>query len=129
MEAKYFKIIELPTEDILKLLSIFEQNSKVTQTEAGKKAAEEFKKELRKIHNECEAKLQESLTQPEKEIERLRDNLDEVQKEYDNARIEWEKKLEDTVQDITEKFQKQHSIIEAMSSPSNDLLTGKTNIS
>lgn len=108
METKYFQIMGMPMEDILKLLSTFEQNSQVTQTEAGRKAAEEFKKELRRIHNEWEIKLQNAVEQPQKEIELLREELDDVKREYSSAKIQWEQKLDSTVHEITEKLQKHH---------------------
>lgn len=57
MESKYIKMMTLPAEDINKILSTFEQSSKMTETEAGKKVAEEFRKELRKIKDECDEKL------------------------------------------------------------------------
>jgi polyhydroxyalkanoate synthesis regulator phasin len=104
MEAKYFKIMAMPMEDIMKLLQVFEQNSKITQTEAGRKAAEEFKKELRKIREDCEKKMESAIDQPSKEIKFLRQELDEIKREYANAKNEWELKFEEKVKEITKNL-------------------------
>lgn len=94
----------MPKEDVEKLWKMVQlRNGDLPEgidgdgANFGKKLEEEFKKELRKIHHDCEIKLESSIQQPEKEIKALRHELDDLRREYMTEKMKWENKLEEAV--------------------------------
>ena len=57
LNTTYLKMIEMPKEDISKILLSFDEKEKAKRSHEGKKAEEAFMKEVKQIRRDCDNKL------------------------------------------------------------------------
>lgn len=85
-------------------LSIYEKDAKKPKSEASRKAIMMYRMEIENISEMWEDRLKALLESPECEIQKLRDQLAQAKSDHSNAKILWDQKLNNTVQELTALF-------------------------